>query len=164
MREVNIDKGIGNNITYNYAKNIADKYQQPIKDLNKTYDDMLEQFNRKAGGITQKELDGAKEEISEAIIESNEKSNEILDEAKIRINQYRQLEYTDNELSKILKDTGTPRYMIGIMLSDDKQIEFMQDGSIEGSQRVKRGRTKSFGGNFESGFNSGFEGNFNSGF
>lgn len=164
VREVNIDKGIGNNITYNYAKNITDKYQQPIKDLNDTYDEMLEQFNRKAGGITQAELDGAKEDIQNAVIESNEKSNEILDEAKIRINQYRQLGYTDNELSKILKDTGTPRYMIGIMLSDDKQIEFMEDGSVKGSKTQRRGRAGGFGGNFESGFGKGFEGNFNSGF
>ena len=164
MREVNIDKGIGNNITYNYAKNITDKYQQPIKDLNKTYDEMLEQFNRKAGGITQAELDGAKEDIQNAVIESNEKSNEILDEAKIRINQYRQLGYTDNELYKILKDTGTPRYMIGIMLSDDKQIEFMEDGSVKGSKAPRRGRAGGFGGNFNSGFDKGFEGNFNSGF
>jgi hypothetical protein len=164
IREVNIDEGIGNNITYNYAKNITDKYQQPIKDLNKTYDDMLEQFNRKAGGITQEELDGAKEDISEAVIESNEKSNEILEEAKIRINQYRQLGYTDNELSKILKDTGTPRYMIGIMLSDDKQIEFMEDGSVKGSKTPRRGRAGSFGGNFGGGFDSGFGGNFKSGF
>lgn len=153
MREVNIDKGIGNNITYNYAKNIADKYQQPIKDLNKTYDEMLDQFNRKAGGITQAELDGAKEDIQNAVIESNEKSNEILDEAKIRINQYRQLGYTDNELYKILKDTGTPRYMIGIMLSDDKQIEFMEDGSVKGSKIPrKRKAAGGFGGNFNSGF------------
>lgn len=164
MREVNIDKGIGNNITYNYAKDITDKYQQPIKDLNKTYDDMLEQFNRKAGGITQEELDGVKKDISEAVIESNEKSNEILEEAKIRINQYRQLGYTDNELSKILKDTGTPRYMIGIMLSDDKQIEFMEDGSVKGSKTPRRRKASGFGGNFNSGFNSGFGGNFKSGF
>lgn len=47
IREVNIDEGIGNNITYNYAKDITDKYQQPIKDLNKTYDEMLEQFKKK---------------------------------------------------------------------------------------------------------------------
>lgn len=164
VREVNIDEGIGNNITYNYAKNITDKYQQPIKDLNDTYDKMLEQFNRKAGGITQAELDGAKEDIQNAVIESNEKSNEILDEAKIRINQYRQLGYTDNELYKILKDTGTPRYMIGIMLSDDKQIEFMEDGSVKGSKAPRRGRAGGFGGNFNSGFDKGFEGNFNSGF
>lgn len=164
IREVNIDKGIGNNITYNYAKNITDKYQQPIKDLNKTYDEMLEQFNRKAGGITQAELDRAKEDIQNAVIESNEKSNEILDEAKIRINQYRQLGYTDNELYKILKDTGTPRYMIGIMLSDDKQIEFMEDGSVKGSKAPRRGRAGGFGGNFNSGFGKGFKSNFNSGF
>lgn len=164
IREVNIDKGIGNNITYNYAKDITDKYQQPIKDLNKTYDDMLEQFKRKAGGITQEELDGVKKDISEAVIESNEKSNEILEEAKIRINQYRQLGYTDNELYKILKDTGTPRYMIGIMLSDDKQIEFMEDGSVKGSKTPRRGRAGGFGGSFNSGFDSGFGGDFNSGF
>ena len=164
IREVNIDEGIGNNITYNYAKNITDKYQQPIKDLNKTYDDMLEQFNRKAGGITQEELDGVKEDISEAVIESNEKSNEILEEAKIRINQYRKLGYTDEELSKILKDTGTPRYMIGIMLSDDKQIEFMEDGSVKGSKTPRRRKASGFGGNFNSGFkkksNRGFKSSF----
>ena len=164
VREVNIDEGIGNNITYNYAKNIADKYQQPIKDLNDTYDEMLEQFKKKEGGITQEELDGAKEDISEAVIESNEKSNEILDEAKIRINQYRKLGYTDNELYKILKEEGTPRYMISIMLSDDKQIEFMQDGSVKGSKTPRRGRAGSFGGNFGGGFDSGFGGNFKSGF
>jgi hypothetical protein len=153
VREVNIDKGIGNNITYNYAKDITDKYQQPIKDLNKTYNEMLEQFNRNAGGITQKELDGAKEDILNAVNESNEKSNEIIEEAKIRINQYRKLGYTDEELHKILKDTGTPRYMIGIMLSDDKQIEFMEDGSVRGSKIPKRRAAASgFGGKLSSGY------------
>jgi hypothetical protein len=166
VREVNIDKGIGNNITYNYAKDITDKYQQPIKDLNKTYNEMLEQFNRNAGGITQKELDGAKEDILNAVNESNEKSNEILDEAKIRINQYRKLGYTDEELHKILKDTGTPRYMIGIMLSDDKQIEFMEDGSVKGSKKPRRGRAAASGfeGNFNSGFKEDKKDDFNSGF
>ena len=153
VREVNIDKGIGNNITYNYAKDITDKYQQPIKDLNKTYNEMLEQFNRNAGGITQKELDSAKEDILNAVNESNEKSNEIIEEAKIRINQYRKLGYTDEELHKILKDTGTPRYMIGIMLSDDKQIEFMEDGSVRGSKIPKRRAAASgFGGKLSSGY------------
>lgn len=42
--------------------------------------------------------------------------------------------------------------MIGIMLSDDKQIEFMEDGSVKGSKAPRRGRAGGFGGNFNSGF------------
>jgi hypothetical protein len=138
IRRINIDKEIGNKLNYDYVNQISDKIRQPLKTAVEDYNTKLDQFRRGKGGITQSELNDAKEEVDLQKAEVTEKANERLGEARVMVDKYKKLGYKEDEIRKSLKESNTPVYLINLLLSE-RDIEFDDEGNI-----IKGGTFKRF--------------------
>lgn len=138
IRSINIDKEIGNKLHYDHLNKISDEIRQPLKTAVDDYNTKLDQFNRGKGGITQSELNDAKEELDLQKKEATEKANEKLGEARYMLDKYKRLGYNDAEVIKSLKDSNTPQYLINLLISGSN-VEFDDQGNI-----IKGGTFKRF--------------------
>ena len=138
IRSINIDKEIGNKLHYDHLNKISDEIRQPLKTAVDDYNTKLDQFNRGKGGITQSELNDAKEELDLQKKEATEKANEKLGEARYMLDKYKRLGYNDAEVIKSLKDSNTPQYLINLLISGSN-VEFDNQGNI-----IKGGTFKRF--------------------
>ena len=137
-RSINIDKEIGNKLNYDYVNEISDKIRRPLKTAVEDYNAKLDQFRRGKGGITQSELNDAKEEVNLQKAEVTEKANERLGEARVMVDKYKKLGYKEDEIRKSLKESNTPIFLINLLLSE-RDIEFDDEGNI-----IKGGTFKRF--------------------